>query len=97
MSCPSKIRPFPNDTELACELDAHVPAGTTAADRDPDAPDFWTHRAVLRDYAYPGSETIVTWKAGDRREFTGDWPGYCRKLGHLQNSMLPAGHHGSCA
>lgn len=42
----------------------------------------------------------VTWYAGDRREYTGDWPGYCDRLGgkaFLGGCTLPAGHRGNCA
>lgn len=44
--------------------------------------------------------TTITWLAGDRREYTGDWPGYCTKLPrevHAGGCTLHLGHHGRCA
>jgi hypothetical protein len=38
--------------------------------------------------------TRISWLAGDRREFTGDWPGPCTKL---PGCVLHTGHHGRCA
>jgi hypothetical protein len=55
--------------------------------------DDMEHQATLRDYAYPGSESVVTWLYGDRREFTGDWPGPCTE-NQPAGCVLPAGHHG---
>lgn len=79
-TCPWKIRPFPDDRELRCEK----PMG--------DAPGSHVHQATLRDYAYPGSETTISWQHSDRRNFTGPWfpwqdPG----------CVLPSGHRGSHA
>lgn len=36
----------------------------------------------------------ITWEAGDRREYVGDWPGECDKL---PGCTLHLGHHGRCA
>lgn len=58
MGCSAKIRPFPNDTELQCELEDES---------------HETHESVLRNYAYPGSETRMTWLDSDRRTFRGNW------------------------
>jgi hypothetical protein len=50
---------------------------------------------------FPGQR--VLWLAGDRREYTGDWPGYCPKVRGITTGplgggcTLPAGHHGRCA
>lgn len=77
--CPARMRPFPNTLELRCERDAHLPG-----DR--------THEAVLRDYAYPGSRTTVTWYDDDRRTYTGDWI-ECPHRG----CTLPANHRGDHA
>lgn len=62
MNCDAHMRPFPNDTELSCELGVD---------------DHDTHHAVLRDYAYPGSTTTIEWNDADRRTFHGPWPGEC--------------------
>lgn len=77
--CEAKIRPFPNDTELHCEGngDRHW-----ALFGDP-------HHAVLRDYAFPGSATTMTWQEHDRRSFRGEWI-ECPDVG----CVLPAGHRG---
>lgn len=89
--CPWSIRPFPNETQVDCERDVHLP---------PPTPEAAQHKGVLRGYAFPGSETVVAWYAGDRREFEGNWPGYCTQLGShggRQNCTLPAGHRGNHA
>lgn len=42
----------------------------------------------------------IHWIAGDRREYTGDWPGYCGLLpgaAFRGGCTLPAGHRGRCA
>lgn len=77
MSCDAKIRPFPNPTELTCER--------TDAPHD-------EHGATLRDYAYPGSETVITWQESDRRTFRGAWrPCETTMAG---GCVLPADHRG---
>jgi hypothetical protein len=85
VACDAKIRPFAGalqsqHVELTCEVDSgesHVENG---------------HRATLRDYAYPGSETVVVWMDDDRRNFTGGWV-ECP----VRACVLPAGHHGGHA
>ncbi len=42
---------------------------------------------MLRDYAYPGSATQLTWMDDDRRTFRGDYV-ECPERG----CVLPAGH-----
>lgn len=58
LTCNAKIRPFRpmNEIELACDL------GESHSRH---------HGATLRDYAYPGSETRITWADTDRRNFRG--------------------------
>lgn len=77
MSCDAKIRPFPNDTEVACE----------------ESGEHTKHLGVLRDYAYKGSETVMTWFELDRRTYHGDWPGACAAA----SCSLPRGHNGGHA
>jgi hypothetical protein len=77
--CPWSIR-WTFNQDIRCGKKAHKPADSE-------------HRGVVMDYAYPGSRTEITWQAGDRREFTGDWPGPCPK----GSCTLHAGHHGRCA
>lgn len=76
MRCSARIRPMAdiNDVELGCERDAgHIDS----------------HEGKLRDYAYPGSVTTVSWQDSDRRNFTGLYqpcqPEVC---------FLPLGHRG---
>ena len=73
--CEWKIRPFPNDTEVECEK------GLGHEDGDPQ------HSGVLRDYAYPGSVTTISWMHDDRRNFCGQWLP-C----HMTGCTLPLNH-----
>lgn len=76
MTCAAHIRPFPNDIEIVCELhDEHSAM----------------HRGSLRDYAYPGSVTVMEWADDDRRNYRGAWPGDC------PGCVLPLGHRGGHA
>jgi hypothetical protein len=79
MNCDARIRPFPagNDTELICEVE-HDEEHTS-------------HSSVLKDYAYPGASTRISWLENDRRNFHGEWPGKC--IG----CVLPLSHRGFCA
>lgn len=74
--CDAKIRPMTDDSEIPC---------TYEPGHDGD------HRGVIRDRAYIGSATAVSWQENDRRNFHGEWPGRCSNVGHC---VLPAGHHG---
>jgi len=60
------------------------------------------HLAVRGDPQHssllPNGVTTLTWQAGDRREYTGDYPGPCPLLWAVgQSCTLHAGHHGRCA
>lgn len=81
MTCDAKIRPmYPvSDVELTCEL-THT--GRTQE-----------HKATLRDYAWPGSETVLSWMEDDRRTFRGTWA----QCPVLAGCILPAGHPRGCA
>ena len=61
MTCDARIRPFPDDTEVVCDLEGKHDH----------------HLGTLRDYAYPGSTTTIQWDEADRRTFHGPWPGPC--------------------
>jgi hypothetical protein len=52
------------------------------------------HRGEHPNPAAPAGYTVITWLAGDRRAFTGDWPGYCDTT---PGCTLHARHHGRCA
>jgi hypothetical protein len=82
--CPWKIRwTFGTDTQ--CDKDEHggIQLGLVFIGQDRE------HSSKL-----PNGVTTLTWLAGDRREFTGDWPGPCTKLA---GCTLHTGHHGRCA
>jgi hypothetical protein len=87
MNCDAKIRPFPDATELQCEVLHTVQPVDDAA----------THRATLRNYAYPGSMTGISWRENDRRTFRGQWAPCANRNKHVINCVLPAGHRGGCA
>ena len=76
--CDARIRPFMGDTEIACGR-----KGTHDQ-----------HQGAIRDYAYPGSKTEVSWYEGDRRNYHGDWPGRCTTTAAC---VLPNEHPGRCA
>lgn len=78
-SCDAKIRPFPTPLDVRCEK--------PAAPHD-------EHQAVLRDYAYAGSETVLTWQESDRRTFRGL---YIACGDNDAPCVLPRGHRGSHA
>lgn len=58
-----------------------------------------THKGTIESYAYPGSQTLVTWFDDDRRCFHGEWPGDCQ--GGPDDApalcILPLNHHGGHA
>lgn len=82
--CDARIRPFAlgNDTEVHCEVD--------------EGHDGF-HRGTVRDYAFPGSATVVEWHDDDRRSFRGEWPGRCGQSTDLGWCILPVGHDGNHA
>lgn len=82
MNCTARIRPFRtiNNTELECsQYTGHG----------------GRHSGILRDYAYQGSKSVISWDDFDRRCFHGEWPGDCAGLGGT--CLLPGGHNGECA
>jgi hypothetical protein len=92
--CPWNIRwTFGQDTQ--CDKEEHVTNVSVRA--IPDHPGRFgveyqgepQHSSRL-----PNGVTVLTWEAGDRREFLGDWPGLCL-LG--KGCTLHRGHHGRCA
>ena len=78
MSCPARIKPFRriNEVEIKCELTGW---------HDP-------HSGTIRDYAYKGSATVITWFDSDRRTYDNEWPGDCN--GNEGQCVLPLGHLG---
>ena len=77
-ACDAKIRPFRgrNETEVQCEVEKV----------------HSVHSGIVRDYAWPGSETTISWEEGDRRNFRGEFT-ECSHLG----CTLPAEHWGGHA
>lgn len=108
--CPWKVR-WTTGQDAACDLEEHLTGRRMHNDDGVEvqvAEPSEVHHATVRNYAYPGSVTELQWLAGDRREFTGEWPGPCRKLDYDPGSgarteqmaagcTLHAGHHGRCA
>lgn len=81
VTCDAKIRPFPvgNQTEIHCEQERWPHDGE--------------HSGVLRDYAHPGSETVISWDEQDRRNFRGEWA----DCPLFPGCILPASHRGKHA
>jgi hypothetical protein len=52
------------------------------------------HRGNHPNPRAPGGATIIAWVAGDRREYTGGWPGPCVLT---RGCVLHTGHVGRCA
>lgn len=73
--CDAHIRPFPGPEEFTCD----------------ELGVHDSHRAKIRDRAYPGSLTTLVWHESDRRTFHGEWPGDC------DSCVLPLGHRGNHA
>lgn len=80
-------------------------AATTACDREHTVPGDWRERIAANTEHEgftgwsPGQR--IHWYSGDRREYLGDWPGYCAKVpgkaAFEGGCTLPSGHHGRCA
>lgn len=67
-----------------CDLPVHIAGGQEGQHEGPGL----------------GEGERIFWYSGDRREYTGQWPGYCDKLGKPPfegGCALPAGHRGRCA
>jgi hypothetical protein len=62
--------------------------GTVSCEKDDHLPGDPRHEGAASN-----GITVVDWMAGDRREYTGDWPGLCPH----QPCVLHAGHHGGHA
>lgn len=83
MDCPQRIRPLPDRlVELTCEGDHEA--------------DSTTHTSTLRDYAFPGSATKLSWLGDDRRSYTGEWSPCPVRLAGGFTCILPGGHRGAC-
>lgn len=79
MSCDARIAPFPDKAVIVdCEVGD--------IDHDP-------HVGVLRDYAFEGSRTELTWFEDDRRTFRGEWVPCAADA----KCILPCNHPGRCA
>lgn len=77
-TCGARIRPFPDDREIACQkANGH----------------HFMHAGSLHDYAYRGSVTTISWGYDDRRSFNGPWPGPCPLSRCVLPAGHPRGHH----
>ena len=76
--CPWKIRASANIT-VQCRKLAHEGSEHEGEHPNPQA---------------QGGVTLISWMAGDRREYIGEWPGSCKRL---PGCVLHDGHHGNCA
>jgi hypothetical protein len=75
--CQFRIRPFPGFQIIGCDLFEH--------------PDTVMHQGAIRDYAYPGSVTLLNWMHDDRRPCSGEFI-ECPARG----CILPAGPPRGC-
>lgn len=97
--CQYRIRwTFSGDAQ--CELEHHIDS-VLIYNEQPDGrfsvatvgdggPETHVHKARVG-----ANGTVLSWNAGDRREYTGEFPGLC--TGKIPGCTLPLGHHGNCA
>lgn len=84
--CDAGIHPFTPvhpEVELRCEVSG-------------EHTDSIKHAGVLRDYAFPGSQTTIAWLDSDRRTFHGEYPGDCPG-DSFSKCILPVSHIGEHA
>lgn len=95
--CPQKIR-WTFGTDAQCELDVHVTdVRVTPELYGQFSVEYVTlpgQRPAHQAKVGPSGATTLTWHPGDRREYTGDYPGPCRRTA---GCTLHTGHHGRCA
>lgn len=90
--CPYQIRWGSQDGEITrCTRPVHVHAIEIVHNRDGK---YGTNvvgdsRHIGPTGLFPGQ--VVAWFAGDRREYIGEWPGYCPR----EDCGFPASHHGN--
>ena len=95
--CPWKIHwGVGQESTTQCDKDEHL--GKPVFRTDEGVP-YWRPDSDLKHEGPAGNGvTTIVWLAGDRREYTGDWPGPCPLLERgLGNCTLHMGHHGRCA
>lgn len=83
--CDAKIRPMrpAAEVEVQCELPGD---------------DHAQHSAIIRDYAYEGSQTVIQWLENDRRTFRGTWQQCPNKhRPDMTQCILPNRHRGDHA
>lgn len=83
MKCSARIRPFADTPIYECILNQE------------DGHDF--HQGEIRDMAYPGSLTLLSWHETDRRNFRGDWIPCDVHVPWQGSCTLPRNHTGSHA
>jgi len=81
MQCPWRIHwGVGQESTTQCGRDRHI--------GDPE------HRGMHDNPASPNGKMMISWRAGDRREYVGPWPGPCSKT---PGCVLHTGHRGRCA
>jgi hypothetical protein len=89
--CPWKIHfGVGQEMTVQCQREEHLPEPGAYASYDPRL----EHEGLFNGI------TKINWYEGDRREYTGDWPGNCDKLPGMPMAggcTLHLGHHGRCA
>lgn len=73
---------------IRASVDITVQCGRNKHGGDPH------HRGKHTNPAAANGYTVISWLAGDRREYTGEWPGPCDKT---PGCVLHLGHRGRCA
>lgn len=88
-------------TESRCPWKVHWGVGqeSTTQCEKPERHDWKSlatrvHEGRVANPAAEAGFTVITWLGGDRREYTGEWPGPCDRTA---GCILHLGHHGGCA
>lgn len=91
------------DDMKSCDARLHASEGIGIIDCDQmhsTVVDSTQHSGVVKDYAYPGSRTTITWYEHDRRNFRGGFArcGEPTPTGLTMGAcILPVGHRGNHA
>jgi hypothetical protein len=73
------------DLVIACKEDQHLPVHPELLTGSPDFIEAMNRHQGL----HSNGVTIVAWEEGDRRNFHGEFPGWCQRT---PGCVLPAGH-----
>lgn len=96
--CPYSIRyGTSSETTSQCDKEEHLHLALLLPAMGANAPHDHSKHEGPGLPQFPSQR--IQWIAGDRREYTGDWPGYCTKLPgapFMGGCCLPQGHRGRC-